>query len=312
MWSRGARWPEQRDYRSASNCFAVVGACLLFVSSWDGAFAPGRLSSAGRAGAPPRARVIRNGLSGRERAGWGITGMEPLRETSYSNADKPSFDTLDWKPYTNFRGETSYRPTKENQADDLRRWYLFDAAGKTLGHLAVAIALVLRGKDSTLYDIRGDVGHYCVVTNCEKVKVSGKKYKEKLYFRNLSKRPSGIKVERFYEVQRRFPERIIMAAVWGAMPKKPGCRRIFQERLKIYVGPDHLHHEEDITPYPMHLIKDCTPTSSLPPRRRIRHIIERTEPMRAAKALAQAEQEKEERLANYKEYLKSLIPDGGA
>mmetsp|Transcript_72617 Transcript_72617/g.200362 ORF Transcript_72617/g.200362 Transcript_72617/m.200362 type:complete len:362 (-) Transcript_72617:69-1154(-) len=177
-------------------------------------------------------------------------------------------DRREWNPFPQWRGEKTFHPNKALQADENRQWYHFNAEGKVLGHLAQVVAHTLRGKDSPLYDPTRDVGAFVVVTNCEKVRVSGKKYHYKLYFRNLSFRPGHMKVERFKDLQKRFPERIIMRAVWGSMPKTPSCRRIFKDRLKLFTGPNHLYYHENPVEWPMHTVKDCTPTQNLAKRDR--------------------------------------------
>lgn len=209
----------------------------------------------------------------------------------------------EWNPLPQWRGEKSYHPMRELQADGNRQWYHFDAEGKSLGHLAQAIALTLRGKDSPLYDPIRDVGSFVVVTNCEKVRVSGQKYHCKLYFRNLSKRPGHMQVERFKQLQKRFPERIIMRAVWGMMPKTKSCRRIFKDRLKLFMGPNHLYYHEDPVEYPMHTIKDVTHSQNLRKKDRIMHFYTKANPRLMAKRDAKKQALYKMRLAQYKEFL---------
>lgn len=162
----------------------------------------------------------------------------------------------DWDPIPQWRGEKTYHPSKDLQNDELRQWYHFNAEGKTLGHLAQAIATTLRGKWNPLYDPTRDVGAYAIVTNCERVRVTGKKYHYKLYLRNMVMRPGHMKVERFKDLLKRFPERIIMRAVWGSMSRTKSSRRIFKERLKLFQGPNHLYYNKDPVEFPMHFIKD--------------------------------------------------------
>lgn len=168
----------------------------------------------------------------------------------------------EWFPTTSETGEETFRPGKAMQADINRRWYHFDAEGKNLDHLAKEIAIILTGQNSVYYyDGEHDVGHFVIVTNCEKVMVSGTEYHYRLYFRNLSKRPGHTKVERFKDLQNRFPERIVMKEVWKRMRTNPQNRRIFKERLKLYAGPNHLHYDKDPIDFPMHKIEDVTADS---------------------------------------------------
>jgi len=217
----------------------------------------------------------------------------------------------EWAPYPQWRGERSYSPSKELQADSNRQWYHFDAEGKTLGHLCQAIALTLRGKYSPLYDPTRDVGAFVVVTNCEKVRVSGKKFHYKLYFRNLSYRPGGLKVERFKDLQKRFPERIIMRTVWGAMPKTPSSRRIFKERMKLFTGPNHNYYHKDPIEYPMHKVKDCTHTSNLPRRERMGQWFKNQVPKALERKAAEKEKEDRIRLSVFKSFLKKQVQKDG-
>eukprot|EP00930_Biecheleria_cincta_P087670 TRINITY_DN76904_c0_g1_i1.p1 TRINITY_DN76904_c0_g1~~TRINITY_DN76904_c0_g1_i1.p1 ORF type:complete len:406 (+),score=56.72 TRINITY_DN76904_c0_g1_i1:49-1218(+) len=163
----------------------------------------------------------------------------------------------EWNPITQWEGEKIYHPVKL-QDDKYRQWYHFNADGKSLNKLAVAISYVLRGKLSVLYDPGCDVGAFAVVTNCERVRVHGKQYHYKIYIRNIRGTPSGLRVERFCDLLKRFPERIIMKAVWECMPKTMRNRRIFKERLKLFAGPNHLYYHKDPVEYPMHKIPDVT------------------------------------------------------
>ncbi|CAE8584824.1 unnamed protein product [Polarella glacialis] len=209
----------------------------------------------------------------------------------------------EWDPIPQWRGEKSFHPSKELQADKYRQWYHFDAEGKTLGHLAQAISTCLRGKNNPLYDPIRDVGAFVIVTNCERVRVSGKKYHYKLYLRNTVDRPGHMKVERFKDIQKRFPERIIMRAVWGSLPKTPTCKRIFKDRLKLFAGPNHLYYHKDPVQYPMHTIKDCTPTQNK--RRNLRVQWLREVKQEKDLKVAKWEQEKEDniKLKLYKKFL---------
>jgi len=218
----------------------------------------------------------------------------------------------EWNPLPQWRGEKSYHANKQLQADENRQWYHFDAEGKVLGHLAQAIMNVLRGKDSPLYDPIRDVGGFVVVTNCEKVRVSGKKYHYKLYLRNLSFRPGHLKVERFKDLQKRFPERIVMRSVWGCMPKTPSCRRIFKERLKLFTGPNHLYYHMDPVEYPMHLVKDCTHEQNLKKKLRIKYFSDKVGPNLVRNQQIKEMKNQKKSLALFKEFLAKQYETTGA
>jgi len=161
-------------------------------------------------------------------------------------------------PYEQPSGERTWNANIALQADANRQWYHFDAEKKDLDELGKAIAKVLIGTNSVIFDPMNDLGAFAIITNCERVRVPGRFYHYKLYLQNLSKKPGHIRVERFKEVLKRFPERVIMRAVWEAMPTSKRNKRIFKERLKIFAGPNHLYHNKDPVEWPMHHIKDVT------------------------------------------------------
>lgn len=106
-------------------------------------------------------------------------------------------------------------PKKENHE---AQYYLIDAKDQTLGRLASKISLLLRGKQTSFYSPGIDQGNYVVVLNADKIKVSGKKQEQKLYYRN-NQRPGSLKQETFKNLQARIPCRILEKAVWGMLPK---------------------------------------------------------------------------------------------
>ena len=127
-----------------------------------------------------------------------------------------------------------------------RAWWIVDAEGRTLGRLATQIAHVLRGKHKTLFSPHVDTGDFVIVVNAEKIHVSGKKYEEKMYYHHTGY-PKGIKSARFYDLQEKYPERIVEGAVKGMMPKNALNRRTFQ-CLKVYTGSEHPHESEQPQP----------------------------------------------------------------
>lgn len=120
-----------------------------------------------------------------------------------------------------------------------RDWYVVDASEKTLGRLATEIARRLRGKHKPEYTPHVDTGDYIVVTNAEKVTVTGRKFKNKMYHHHTGF-PGGIKSESFEKMQARKPERIIELAVKGMLPKNPLGREMYR-KLKVYAGNEHPH-----------------------------------------------------------------------
>jgi large subunit ribosomal protein L13 len=120
-----------------------------------------------------------------------------------------------------------------------RDWYVIDASDKILGRLATEIAHRLRGKHKAEYTPNVDTGDYIIVTNAEKVTVTGRKFKEKMYY-NHSGFPGGIKSISFDKLQQKNPISIIERAVKGMLPKNPLGREMYR-KLKVYVGKEHPH-----------------------------------------------------------------------
>ncbi|OYV03088.1 50S ribosomal protein L13 [candidate division bacterium WOR-3 4484_18] len=127
-----------------------------------------------------------------------------------------------------------------------RKWYLIDAAGKTLGRLASQIALILRGKHKPQYQPHLDLGDYVVVINAEKVHVTGKKETDKLYYRH-SGYPGGLKAIPLSVIRRKHPEFLIYHAVKGMLPKNRLGRKMLK-KLKVYRGPSHPHIAQNPEP----------------------------------------------------------------
>ncbi|WP_158380050.1 50S ribosomal protein L13 [Candidatus Williamhamiltonella defendens] len=120
-----------------------------------------------------------------------------------------------------------------------REWYLVNADGKTLGRFATELARRLRGKHKPEYTPHVDTGDYLVVINAEKISVTGKKCKDKIYYRHTGY-VGGIKQTTFEEMIARHPERIIEIAVKGMLPKGPLGRAMYR-KLKVYKGATHDH-----------------------------------------------------------------------
>ena len=118
-------------------------------------------------------------------------------------------------------------------------WYVVDAEGKTLGRFASEIARRLRGKHKAEYTPHVDTGDYIVVVNAEKVRVTGKKEQDKIYYRH-SGYPGGIKAASLGKIRAEHPERLLTTAVKGMMPRNPLGRAMLR-KLKVYAGPSHPH-----------------------------------------------------------------------
>ena len=118
-------------------------------------------------------------------------------------------------------------------------WYVVDASNYTLGRMAAAIAIRLRGKHKPQFTPHVDTGDYIVVVNAEKVKVTGRKEEEKVYYRHTGF-PGGIKSLTLRELRQRNPERIVELAVKGMLPRNPLGRSVAR-KLKVYSGKEHPH-----------------------------------------------------------------------
>lgn len=120
-----------------------------------------------------------------------------------------------------------------------RKWYVVDAEGQTLGRVASQVASVLRGKNKPTYTPHVDCGDYVIVINAEKIQVTGKKRKEKVY-KHHTGYPGGLRELTFEKLIARKPEEIIRHAVKGMMPKGKLGRQMYK-KLKVYAGPEHNH-----------------------------------------------------------------------
>jgi len=120
-----------------------------------------------------------------------------------------------------------------------RKWYVFDAEGKTLGRLSAEIAKVLRGKNKPTFTPHIDTGDYVIVVNAEKVKVTGKKMDQKIYYKH-SDYPGGMRETTLREMLATKPEDVITLAVKGMLPKGPLGRSMIT-KLNVYAGAEHPH-----------------------------------------------------------------------
>ncbi len=118
-----------------------------------------------------------------------------------------------------------------------RQWYVVDAKGVTLGRLASEVASVLRGKNKPVFTPHVDCGDYVVVVNADKVKVTGKKLDQKIYY-NHSEYVGGMRETTLRELLAKKPERVVELAVKGMLPKGPLGRKMYT-KLHVYAGPNH-------------------------------------------------------------------------
>ena len=120
-----------------------------------------------------------------------------------------------------------------------RKWYVVDAEGQTLGRLSSGIASVLRGKNKPQFTPHVDTGDYVIVINADKIKVTGKKMNQKIYYHH-SDYVGGMKETTLKEMLAKKPERVIELAVKGMLPKGPLGRSMYT-KLFVYAGPEHKH-----------------------------------------------------------------------
>ena len=123
-----------------------------------------------------------------------------------------------------------------------RKWYVVDAEGKTLGRLASEVAKVLRGKNKAIFTPHIDTGDYVIVVNADKIKVTGKKLEQKIYY-NHSDYVGGMKETTLKEMLQKKPEYVIRHAVKGMLPKGPLGREMMT-KLHVYAGPEHNHQAQ--------------------------------------------------------------------
>lgn len=120
-----------------------------------------------------------------------------------------------------------------------RKWYVVDATDMTLGRLASEVAKVLRGKNKPIFTPHMDTGDYVIIINAEKVKVTGKKLDQKIYYRH-SEYVGGMKETTLREKLNKKPEEVVELAVKGMLPKGPLGRQMYT-KLYVYAGPEHKH-----------------------------------------------------------------------
>lgn len=130
-----------------------------------------------------------------------------------------------------------------------QKWYVVDATDQVLGRLAARIATVLMGKHKPTYTPHVDVGDFVVVTNAERVRITGRKGEIKVYQR-YSGYPGGLKEVPLKRMLERHPERVLREAVRRMLPKNALARHMLK-KLKLHVGPDHPHQAQKPEPLPL-------------------------------------------------------------
>jgi large subunit ribosomal protein L13 len=139
----------------------------------------------------------------------------------------------------------SYTPKR----DDIERdWLVVDAEGITFGRLCTEVARLLTGKHKPTYARHMDTGDFVVIVNAEKVVLSGRKTEDKIYYRNRSQRPGGLKAETARELLARQPQKLVERGVKGMLPKNRLGRKQFK-KLKVYTGPEHVHQAQQPKPW---------------------------------------------------------------
>ena len=127
-----------------------------------------------------------------------------------------------------------------------RRWYVVDATDQTLGRLASQVASRLRGKHQPIFTPHADTGDFIIVINAEKVRLSGRKWLQKVYYRH-SGYMGGLKSITAKKLREKRPENLVRYAVWGMLPKNRLGRKLYR-KLKVYAGPDHPHEAQQPEP----------------------------------------------------------------
>lgn len=130
---------------------------------------------------------------------------------------------------------------KEHEVD--KKWYLVDADKKVLGRLATEIAVILRGKNKPIFTPYMDAGDYVVVINADKITLTGNKLEKKVYYRH-SGYPGGLRMKTAKQMLDEKPERLLMLAVKGMLPKNSLGRRQLT-KLKVFAGPNHNHQAQE-------------------------------------------------------------------
>ena len=139
--------------------------------------------------------------------------------------------------------EKTYHP---KAGEITHEWYVVDANGQNLGRLAAKIAHTLLGKHKPNFTPGVDMGDFVVVVNCEHIAVTGNKLEDKMYYRHTGY-PGGLKETNLRDLLGKHPDRVILQAVKGMLPKNTHGRNLLK-KLKVYAGPDHPHQAQNPKP----------------------------------------------------------------
>lgn len=145
------------------------------------------------------------------------------------------------------------RQTKPNEALATRKWFLLDATGQPLGRLAARVAHVLKGKHKPTYQPDVDTGDHVVIINAAKVKITGKKLTQKIAFRH-SLYPGGARYERYDALMEKHPEKSIMLAVKGMLPRTPLGRKQMTHLL-VYKGASYPQKSQKPEAFPRVIVR---------------------------------------------------------
>ena len=132
-------------------------------------------------------------------------------------------------------------------ADIKREWHVIDATDVRLGHLAVQVANLLRGKHKTMFAPHVDTGDFVIVINAAKLSLSGDKATKKLSYRH-SGYPGGLSATPMGDLLQKDSRKAVERAVWGMLPKNRLGRQVIK-KLKVYAGPEHPHAAQQATPF---------------------------------------------------------------
>jgi large subunit ribosomal protein L13 len=139
--------------------------------------------------------------------------------------------------------QKTYIPKANDISHD---WYLVDANDQNLGRLATKIANVILGKNKPSFTPGVDLGDFVVVINAERIRVTGNKMEDKIYYRH-SQYPGGLKKITLRDLLQKHPDRVIRRAVWGMLPHNKRGRQLIK-KLKVYAGPEHPHAAQNPKP----------------------------------------------------------------
>ncbi|MBS4175679.1 50S ribosomal protein L13 [Bacillus sp. FJAT-49736] len=123
-----------------------------------------------------------------------------------------------------------------------RKWYVVDAAGKTLGRLASEVASILRGKHKPTFTPHVDTGDHVIIINASQIELTGKKLSDKIYYRH-TQFAGGLKTRTANEMRTNYPEKMLELAIKGMLPKGSLGRQMFK-KLHVYAGAEHPHQAQ--------------------------------------------------------------------